>query len=158
MCSIAWLPLSFVTYRLEQWQVVDTSVIFKWRAKIRSLWRHSFAYSSCTAKWTKRHFQQLIWTKHKPCGTRGLIAQICKFMPLIYTIHAIAMLWLRRKRNCSLDFHGPDGCDAMFSETLCIIIFSKNIQNLRASCYKGNNAQAPDEWLRHNFSFARVLN
>ena len=90
VCSVIWLPLATFRSRVDQCKVVGTSVIVKWKSQIRSLWRHSFSGSACRTKLTlqaKPYLQQLVKTKHKPCGTHWLKAQISnpagQFMRLI---------------------------------------------------------------------------
>ena len=57
VCSVVWLPLTIV----EHWKVVDRSVIGKWRAYCRSLWRHIFAHSLCLGI---HHPRELMTTTH----------------------------------------------------------------------------------------------
>ena len=149
VCSVARLPLTIVTSRFEQWEVVDTNVIVKWQASIRLLWRHSVASSVCRAKLTpqttprKRHLRQLIGTKHKPCVTYGLKASISN-----PTGQFLLLIWYH---PCDWSYLSTEG-----------VTLELNVENLRVSCYDGNNdrtlfvkhPRAQGGWLRHHSPWA----
>ena len=147
--SVTRVPLIIVTSRLEQWEVVDTSIIVKRCAKIRSLWRHSYAVAACRTKLTlktKRHSRQPIGTKHKPCVTNGLKTWIS-----IPAGQLISLIWYHLCDCSCLNTEGVTMLNRFPATTwprrhvqweLCGTDIGGYIANLLISCYNGNNERS----------------
>ena len=131
VCSVAPIQMTIVTSRLEQWEVIDTSVIAS------SLWRHSFDGFACTVKLTLQTKRHLYSNSLGRNTNRNLLmdwkdrdqTQQVSLCPQFNTIRAISVVSLRREWQCSMAFHDQDGHDAKFNEN-CAARFSVKISTI----------------------------